>query len=53
MGGGIKVCSNKGDCPSPLRRGNNKRLKIHWNFFKIFFSRTSWPKSLNLETNYP
>jgi hypothetical protein len=29
MGGGIKVCSNKGDCPSPLRRGNNKRLKIH------------------------
>jgi hypothetical protein len=24
----IKVCSNKGDCPSP-RGGNSKRVKIH------------------------
>jgi hypothetical protein len=26
--GGIQVCSNKGDCPSP-RGDNSKRVKIH------------------------
>jgi hypothetical protein len=27
-GGGILVCSNEGDCPSP-RGDNSKRVKIH------------------------
>jgi hypothetical protein len=49
---GIKVCSNEGDCPSP-RGDNSKRVKIHWKILKIFLSRTSWPKSRKLGTNYP
>jgi hypothetical protein len=49
---GIQVCSNEGDNPSP--RGNNSnRMKIHWKFFKIFFSRTSRPNSTKLGKNYP
>jgi hypothetical protein len=43
---------HKGDCPSP-RGGNNKRVKIHRKFLKIFFSRTSRTKLIKLETNYP
>jgi hypothetical protein len=39
------------DCSSP-RGDNSKRVKIHWNFLKIFFSRTSRPKSIKLGTNY-
>jgi hypothetical protein len=42
----------EGDGPSP--RGDNcERVKIHRNFFKIFFPRTSRPKSIKLGTNYP
>ena len=51
---GIQVCSNEWDCPSP--KGDtctNKRVKIHWKFLEIFFSRTSRPKSIKLGTNYP
>jgi hypothetical protein len=40
------------DNPSP--RGNNsERVKLHLIFSKIFFSRTSWPNSIVLNTNYP
>jgi hypothetical protein len=46
------VCSNEGDCPS-LRGDNSKRVKIHWKFLKIFFSRTSRPNSIKLGTNCP
>jgi hypothetical protein len=49
---GIQVCSNKGDSPSP-RVVNSERLKIHQKFLKIFFSRTKWPNSIKLGTNYP
>jgi hypothetical protein len=38
--------------PSP-RGDNSKRVKIHRKFLKIFFSRTSRPKSIKLGTNYP
>jgi hypothetical protein len=44
----IQVCSDEGDWPSP-RRGNSKRVKIHWKSLKIF-SRTSGPKSIKLGT---
>jgi hypothetical protein len=47
----IQVCSNEGDCS--LRWDNSKRVKIHWKFQKIFFSRTSRPNSIKLGTNYP
>jgi hypothetical protein len=30
-----------------------KRVKLHGNFFKIFFFRTSMPISNNLFINYP
>jgi hypothetical protein len=40
------------DSPSP-RRDNSERVKIHRKCFKIFFPRTSWPKSLKLGTSYP
>jgi hypothetical protein len=29
------------------------RVKIHWKFLKIFFSRTSRPISIKLGINYP
>jgi hypothetical protein len=49
---GIQICSKEGDSPS--RRGDNsERIKIHWKFWKIFFSRTRGPKSIKLSTNYP
>jgi hypothetical protein len=48
---GIQVCSNEGECPSP-RGDNSKRVKVHWQFLKIF-PRTSWPNSIKLCTNYP
>jgi hypothetical protein len=48
---GIQVCSKKGDRPSP-RGDNSKRVKIHWNVFKIFF-RTSRSNSIKLGTIYP
>jgi hypothetical protein len=48
---GIQVCSNEGDCLSPWG-DNSGRVKIHWKFLKIF-SRTSWPNSIKLDTNYP
>jgi hypothetical protein len=48
----IHVCSNKG--PGPLQRGDNrKNIKMGWGHLKIFFSRTSRPKSIKLGTNYP
>jgi hypothetical protein len=49
---GIQVCSNEGDCSSPMG-DNSKRVKVHWKFLKIFFSRTSRPNSIKLGTNYP
>jgi hypothetical protein len=49
---GIQICSKEGDIPSP-RGDNSKRVKIHWTFSKIFFSRTSRPNSIKLGTNYP
>jgi hypothetical protein len=51
-GEGILNCSDEGDCPSP-RGDNHKRVKIHWNFLKIFFSRTSRPISIKLGINHP
>jgi hypothetical protein len=39
---GIQICSNEGDGPFP-REDNSIRIKIHWKFWKIFFSRTSRP----------
>jgi hypothetical protein len=39
------------DSPSP-RGDNSERVKIHRQFLKIFFSRTSRPKSIKLGTNY-
>jgi hypothetical protein len=51
---GIQVCStcsNEGNIPSP-RGDNSKRVKIHRKFLKIF-SRTSRPKLIKLNTNYP
>jgi hypothetical protein len=38
--------------PSP-RGDNSERVKIHRKFLKIFFSRTSRPKSIKLGTEYP
>jgi hypothetical protein len=49
---GIQVCSKEGDSPSQ-RGDNSERVKIHWKFLKIFFSRTSWPNSIKLITHYP
>ena len=49
---GIQVCSNEEDCSSP-RGDNSKRVKIHWKFLKIFFSRTSRPNSTKLGTHHP
>jgi hypothetical protein len=50
-GEGIQVCSSEGRCPS--LRGDNKRVKIHKKYSKIFFSKTSGPISIKLGTNYP
>jgi hypothetical protein len=49
---GIQVCSKEWDSPSP-RGDNSERVKMHWKFLRIFFSRTSRPKSIKLGTNYP
>jgi hypothetical protein len=46
----IQVCSKEWDSPS-LRGNNSKRVKLHRNFLKIFFSRTSWPNSIKLGSN--
>jgi hypothetical protein len=35
---------------SPLQGGDSKRVKIHWNLKKKFFSRTSEPNSIKLGT---
>jgi hypothetical protein len=51
LGEGFHVCSKEGD-RSPTRGNNSKRVKIHRQFFKIFFSRTSRPNSIKLGTNY-
>jgi hypothetical protein len=48
----IQMSLKEGDRPSP-RGDNSKRVKIHRNFFKIFFSITNRPKSIKLGTNYP
>jgi hypothetical protein len=48
----IQICSNEGDNPFPSG-DNSERVKIHRKFLKIFFSRTSRPKSIKLGTNYP
>jgi hypothetical protein len=45
---GIKVCSNEVEHPSP--RGDNSKSI---NLSKIFFSRTSMPMSIKLDTNHP
>jgi hypothetical protein len=41
----IQVSLKGGDCPSP-RGDNRERVKIHRKILKIFFSRTSRPKSI-------
>jgi hypothetical protein len=47
-----QVFLKEGDSPSPWG-DNSKRVKINRKFLEIFFSRTSWPKSIKLGTNYP
>ena len=47
----IQVCSNEGDNLSP-RGDNSERVKIHWKILNVFFSRTNWPNSIKLNTNY-
>jgi hypothetical protein len=47
----IWVSLKKGDSLCP-RGDNSERVKIHRKFFKIFFSRTSRPKSIKLGINY-
>jgi hypothetical protein len=53
-GKGILNCSNEGDCTSQ-RGDKHKRvkIKIHWTFLKIFFSRTNRPISSKLGINHP
>jgi hypothetical protein len=46
------VSLKEGDSPSP-RGESSERVIIHRKFLKIFFSRTSRPKSIKLSTNYP
>ena len=49
---GIQFCSNEG--PRTFPRGDNYEIaKIHWQIFKIFFSRTTGPIWTNLGTNHP
>jgi hypothetical protein len=48
----IQVCSKEGDSPSP-RGDNSERVKIHWKFLKVFFSKTSGSKLIKLGTYYP
>jgi hypothetical protein len=49
---GIEVSSNEGNNHSP-RGDNSKGIKKHLIFFfRIFFSRTSMPNSIKLNTNY-
>jgi hypothetical protein len=48
---GIQFFSKEGDSPFP-RGDNSERVKIHCKFLRIFFSRTSRPKSIKLGTNY-
>jgi hypothetical protein len=43
------VTLKEGDSPS-LRGDNSERVKIHGKFLRIFFSRTSRPKSIKLGT---
>jgi hypothetical protein len=50
---GIQVCSKEGIALFQGEIIPSERVKIHWNFLKIFFSRTSWPKSIKLGANYP
>jgi hypothetical protein len=49
---GIQICLNEVNNPSP-RVDNSERVKLHLIFLKIFFSRTSKPNSIILNTNYP
>jgi hypothetical protein len=48
----IQVSLKEGDSPSS-RGDNSEIVKIHRQFLKIFFSRTSRPKSIKFGTNYP
>ena len=49
---GIQVWSNEG--PRPFPRGDNCEIvKIHWQYLKIFFSRTTEPFSTKLGTKHP
>jgi hypothetical protein len=48
----FKFFLKEGHCPSP-KGDNSERVKMHRNFFKIFFSRTCRSKSIKLGTNYP
>jgi hypothetical protein len=51
-GEGLPVSSNEGGRPSS-RGDGSERVKMHWIFFlKILFSRTSWPNSIKLGTNW-
>jgi hypothetical protein len=52
LGMGIQIALNEKDSPSS-REDNCLRVKMHWKFSKIFFFRTSRPKSIKLSTNYP
>jgi hypothetical protein len=46
------VSLKEGDSTSPMG-DNSERVDIHRTFLKIFFSRTSRPKSIKLGTNHP
>jgi hypothetical protein len=52
IGGGDSSLFKRRQNPSP-RGDNSERVNIHRKFFKIFFSRTSRPNSIKLNTNYP
>ena len=48
----IQIPSNEG--PRSFQRGDNyESAKIHWQIFKMFFSRTNGPVSTKLSTNHP
>ena len=52
LGVGDSICSNAGSRPSP-REDNSNNVKSYWNYFKIFFSRTTRPISTKHGIKYP
>ena len=49
---GIQVCTNEG--PHLFPRGDNYEIvKIHWKYFKIFFSIATEPISTKFGTKHP